>query len=144
MSDAKHIFRKLGGGIAAKLYCFAFLSLLAVAALAMASIYFSKTTEGAAKILYGDGFIGVTNSARLELLLEHHRRIVESMPAEVDRQRIQAERRELAQIEVKLTELMGDNCLEQQARIVRCPGRPHRGKPSGVVQRGRAGCIFCP
>ena len=37
--------------------------------------------------LYGDGFVGVSNSARLELLLEHHRRIVESMPAEVDRHR---------------------------------------------------------
>ncbi len=103
----KSVFRKLNGGIAAKLYCFAFLSLLAVGALATASIYFSKTTEDAAKILYGDGFVGVSNSARLELLLEHHRRIVESMPAEVDRHRIQTERIELSQIKVKLLELMG-------------------------------------
>jgi len=103
----KGVFRKLNGGIAAKLYCFAFLSLLAVGALATASIYFSKTTEDAAKILYGDGFVGVSNSARLELLLEHHRRIVESMPAEVDRHRIQTERIELSQIKVKLLELMG-------------------------------------
>ena len=98
----KSVFRKLRGGIAAKLYCFAFLSLLAVGALATASIYFSKTTEDAAKILYGDGFIGVSNSAKLELLLEHHRRIVESMPAEVDRHRIQTERIELSQIKGKL------------------------------------------
>ena len=103
----KSVFRKLNGGIAAKLYCFAFLSLLAVGALATASIYFSKTTEDAAKILYGDGFVGVSNSARLELLLEHHRRIVESMPAEVDRHRIQTESIELSQIKVKLLELMG-------------------------------------
>ena len=103
----KSVFRKLNGGIAAKLYCFAFLSLLAVGALATASIYFSKTTEDAAKILYGDGFVGVSNSARLELLLEHHRRIVESMPAEVDRHRITTERIELSQIKVKLLELMG-------------------------------------
>lgn len=105
-SNLKRPFRGLGGGIAAKLYCFAFLSLLAVASLAVAAIYFSKTTEEAAKALYGDGFIGVTNSARLELLLERHRRIVESMPGEVDRQRIQAERGELDQIRAKLSELM--------------------------------------
>ena len=102
----KFALGKLGGSIAAKIYCFALLALLAVAALATASIYFSKTTESAAKILYGDGFIGITNSARLELLLEQHRRIVESLPAEVDRQRIQADRSELEQIKAKLSELM--------------------------------------
>lgn len=102
----KRPWRRFSGGIAAKLYCFAFLSLLAVAGLATASIYFSKTTEDAAKVLYGEGFIGVTNSTRLELLLEHHRRIVESMPAEVDRERIQADRSELEQIRTKLLALM--------------------------------------
>lgn len=102
----KRPWRRFSGGIAAKLYCFAFLSLLAVAALATASIYFSKTTEDAAKVLYGEGFIGVTNSTRLELLLEHHRRIVESFPAEVDRERIQADRSELEQIRIKLLTLM--------------------------------------
>ena len=111
--NVKYAFRKLGGGIATKLYCFAFLSLLAVAALATASIYFSKTTEDAAKSLYGDGFIGVTNAARLELLLEHHRRIVESMPAEVDRQRLQIERIELSQIQAKLSELMNEIALKK-------------------------------
>ena len=103
--NPKEGWRKLGGGIAARLYCFAFLSLLAVAALATASIYFSKTTEDAAKTLYGDGFVGVTNAAQLELLLEHHRRIVESMPAEVDRLRIQSDRAELGQLQAKLAEL---------------------------------------
>ena len=109
------LLSKLPGGIAAKLYCFAFLSVLAVASLATASIYFSKTTEDAAKVLYGDGFIGVTNSTRLELLLEHHRRIVESMPAEVDRQRIEGERVELDQIKVRLTELMNEIGLRKRA-----------------------------
>src|SRR6266852_4164542 len=92
------VLRKFSGGISAKLYCFAFLSLVAVSSLAFASIYFSRTTETAAQRLYGDGFIGVLRSARLELLLEHHRRIVESMPSEVDRQRLQTARKELDQI----------------------------------------------
>src|SRR6185436_7159787 len=78
-------FRGLGASIAAKLYCFAFLALLWVASLSIASIYFSRTTENAARHLYGDSFLGVLSSTRLELLLANHRRIVESMPPEVDR-----------------------------------------------------------
>src|ERR1041385_8738825 len=85
------------GGIAAKLYCFAFLSLLAVATLSVSSIYFSRTTETAAQRVYGVGFVGILNSTRLDLLLERHRRIVESMPSEVDRDRLQAGRNELGQ-----------------------------------------------
>ena len=100
--------RRLRGSISAKLYCFAFLSLLAVGALAVASIYFSRTTETAAKRLYGDSFVGILNSMRLELLLEHHRRIVESMPSEVDRGRLQTGREEIGVIEQRLVDLMGD------------------------------------
>src|SRR4051812_26828990 len=92
------IARKLGASIAAKLYCFAFLTLLAVASLSAASIYFSRATENAARHLYGDSFLGVLSSTRLELLLANHRRIVESMPLEVDRDRLRAERNELNQI----------------------------------------------
>jgi diguanylate cyclase (GGDEF)-like protein len=99
---------RLRGGISAKLYCFAFLSLLAVTTLAVASIYFSRVTESAAQRVYGDGFVGVLNSTRLELLIEHHRRIVEAMPSEVDRQRLQASRKELDQIKLRLTELLDD------------------------------------
>ena len=77
-----------GGSIAAKLYLFATLSIVAVVALAGSSIYFARGTEVAAVRLYDQGFLGTQNSARLGLLLEQHRRIVESMPSEVDRQRI--------------------------------------------------------
>src|SRR6478609_7907012 len=96
----------LRGGIAAKLYCFAFLSLLAVATLSISSIYFSRTTETAAQRLYGVSFVGILNSTRLDLLLERHRRIVESMPSEVDRDRLQSGRNELGVIKQKLSELM--------------------------------------
>src|ERR1041385_170961 len=94
---ARQALRAASGGIAAKLYCFAFLSLLAVATLSVSSIYFSRTTETAAQRLYGVGFVGILNSTRLDLLLERHRRIVESMPSEVDRDRLQASRNELGQ-----------------------------------------------
>src|SRR5947209_9023425 len=97
--------RQVGASIATKLYLFAFLALLAVASLSIASIYFSKTTENAARHLYGDSFLGVVSSARLELLLANHRRIVESMPPEVDRDRLQSERNELDQIKRRLSGL---------------------------------------
>src|SRR3954447_17056006 len=107
-------FRGFGGSIAAKLYCFAFLSLLAVASLSIASIYFSRTTEDAARHLYGDSFLGVLNSSRLELLLANHRRIVESMPPEVDRDRLQADRNDIEQIKLKLSDLI-ENITSKQA-----------------------------
>src|SRR4029079_8009698 len=103
---ASAALRVVNGGISAKLYCFAFLSLLAVATLSISSIYFSRTTETAAQRVYGVGFVGILNSTRLDLLLERHRRIVESMPSEVDRDRLQASRNELGQIKQRLSELM--------------------------------------
>jgi diguanylate cyclase (GGDEF)-like protein len=101
-------FRGVSASIAAKLYCFAFLALLAVASLSIASIYFSRTTENAARHLYGDSFLGLLSSTRLEILLANHRRIVESMPPEVDRDRLQADRNELDQIKQKLVGLIDD------------------------------------
>jgi diguanylate cyclase (GGDEF)-like protein len=95
-----------GGSIAAKLYFFATLSIVAVVALAASSIYFARITEVAAVRLYDQGFLGTQNSARLGLLLEQHRRIVESMPSEVDRQRIDKALRELDDTQAKLEELL--------------------------------------
>jgi diguanylate cyclase (GGDEF)-like protein len=105
---SKGFMSRFGASIAAKLYFFAFLALLAVASLAIASIHFSRTTEDAARHLYGDSFLGVLNSTKLELLLANHRRIVESMPPEVDRDRLQVERDELEQIKQRLLILIGD------------------------------------
>jgi diguanylate cyclase (GGDEF)-like protein len=105
-SLATTIFGKIRASIAAKLYCFAILSIIAVLALALSSIYFAKTSETAAHRLYDNGFLGTLSSARLGLLLEQHRRIVESMPPEVDRQGIDRERQELNAIQLKLMDLI--------------------------------------
>jgi diguanylate cyclase (GGDEF)-like protein len=99
--------------LSTKLYCVAILSIIATSGLAAASIYFAKTTEKAAQRLYGDGFVGVISSTRLELFLEQHRRIVESMPAEVDRERLDQSRTRLNEIGTKLTSLMNDLIAEQ-------------------------------
>jgi diguanylate cyclase (GGDEF)-like protein len=101
------------GGVSAKLYCLALLSIIAVGTLAGASIFFAKTTESAAQRLYSDGFVGVVSSTRLELLLESHRRIVESTPAEVDRMRVDRNRAELDAIGNKLKALIGDLTLQK-------------------------------
>jgi diguanylate cyclase (GGDEF)-like protein len=94
--------------LSTKLYCVAILSIVAITGLAAASIYFAKITETAAHRLYGDGFVGVMSSSRLELLIEQHRRIVESMPAEVDRVRLDNARAQLREIGAKLTALIQD------------------------------------
>src|SRR5262249_39610171 len=99
--------------LSTKLYCVAILSIIATSGLAAASIYFAKTTEKAAQLVYRDGFVGVINSTRLELLLEQHRRIVESMPAEVDRERLDQGRTRLNEINGKLTRLIDDLIMEQ-------------------------------
>src|SRR5215475_13487353 len=102
------LFNKLTGRIVSKLYCFALLSLLAVTSVVSASIYFSRTTENAVETFYSNALVGVAGSARLELMVEHHRRIVESMPLEVDRKRLQAERSELEQIRLGLQTFMNE------------------------------------
>jgi predicted signal transduction protein with EAL and GGDEF domain len=111
MIDALHSLKKntvgrIGQSIAGKLYCFALLSIIAVVALAACSVYFAKTTETAAHRLYDRGFRGTLSAARLSLLLEQHRRLVESMLSEVDRDRIDHGRQDLASTRIKLAELM--------------------------------------
>jgi diguanylate cyclase (GGDEF)-like protein len=94
--------------IAAKLYCVAILSFAAVSTLALASIYFARSTETAARHLYEDGFVGVESSSRLDLLLEQHRRMVQSAPAEVERDRLQTARGELAELAGKIEDLLNE------------------------------------
>jgi diguanylate cyclase (GGDEF)-like protein len=124
---ALHSLRRLWpirlNSISTKLYCVAVLSIIAISGLATASIYFAKMTDTAARRLYGDGFVGVFNSTRLELLLEQHRRIVESMPAEVDRERLDQGRTRIHEIGTKLTTLIEDLIAE------------HSGPAEDVMER---------
>jgi methyl-accepting chemotaxis protein len=112
LSRSTQLFRRLWAfrlnGLSTKLYCVAIFSIVAVTGLAAASIYFAKITETAAHRLYGDGFVGVISSSRLELLIEQHRRIVESMPAEVDRARLDNGHTQLKETAGKLTTLIQD------------------------------------
>src|ERR1700686_3612082 len=104
----KNTVGRISGSIAAKLYCFALLSVVAIFTLASSSIYLAKTTETAAHRLYDHGFLGTQSSARLGLLLEQHRRLIDSMSSEVDRTAIDHDRQELDAIQSKMADLINE------------------------------------
>src|SRR5882762_879284 len=93
-------------GIKAKLYGAALLSIIAVVVLSVASFHFARVTDAAADRFYYEGFEGVESSTRLHALLEQHRRIVESAPAEVDRERLDASRRAMVERNGQLDKLL--------------------------------------
>jgi diguanylate cyclase (GGDEF)-like protein len=108
-----HLAKRLAGArpsVFVKLFLVATLSAIAVAVLAVAALHFASVTETAANRLYEDGFQGVESTGRLQGLLEQHRRIVESAPAEVERKRLEATQRAMieksSQLSVLLKELI--------------------------------------
>ena len=92
--------------IAAKLYCVAALCAIAIVVLAAAAIHFAEVTTIAARDLYERGFVGVESSARLETLLEQHRRVVEGTPAEFDRTRLAKRSRILQELNPQIEYLV--------------------------------------
>src|ERR1700692_4646688 len=102
------IITKCRLGIRAKLYCVAIFSIISVALLATASFHFARTTSTAADHLYHDGFEGVESFARLQSLLEQHRRLVESAPAEVDRKRLEVSQHAMIEKSAQLMSLIND------------------------------------
>jgi len=100
-------------GIKAKLYGAAVLSIIAVVMLSAASIHFARLTDSAADRFYYEGFEGVESSTQLHGLLEQHRRIVESAPAEVDRERLDASRRAMIERNGQLDTLLSNLVLRK-------------------------------
>jgi PAS domain-containing protein len=79
MVDAFVAFwRSIGG----RLYCVGGLAFLAVVALAAASMYFASLTSLATHKLFDDGLIGIVDAAEIEILVERHRRIIETAPSQ--------------------------------------------------------------
>ena len=95
-------------GIATRLHLVAACSAMAVAILALASLHFATVTKTAANRVYHDGFAAIESTARLQALLEQHRRIVETAPAEVDRKRLEASQRAMIEKSSQLTALLND------------------------------------
>ena len=102
------VFKRFFGRfeIAGKLYCLAIVSMLAVTALAGASVHFASVAEDAASGLDQKALAAVENSGRLQSLLAEHRQIVESAPAEVDRSRLELKQRDFITKSSQLTTLV--------------------------------------
>jgi len=80
-------------GVKSTLQLVAALSLLAVLTLTGASVYFAGRTKTAAHLLLEDGVVGSSLANQLELLLQEHKGLVRSAPAELDRERLATTRK---------------------------------------------------
>jgi diguanylate cyclase (GGDEF)-like protein len=74
--------------IGARLYCLAGLALATVVILATAALHFVTIAAGTARDIRDRIEVDLLHMNELELLLERHRRIVESAPVELDRDRL--------------------------------------------------------
>ena len=89
-------------GISAKLYLQVALAVALVAALAGGAIVLSRQAETAAHALYEDGFVRLQQALSVGKLLDQHRRLVESAPAEFDRERLREDEQTLVAIDAQL------------------------------------------
>ena len=92
--------------IAGRLYLVGGLAILAVVALAAASIYFASVTSQATHKLFDDGLVGVVDATEIEILLEKHRRIVETAPTQYSRNQVTRHRRLAEAIYARIEDLV--------------------------------------
>src|SRR5690349_11899959 len=93
MSFVVHAWVAFWRRIAGRLYFVGLLALLAVAALGAASIYFAWLTGRATQEVYEHGLVGMVDATEIEILLEKHRRIVETAPSAASRNQVTRQRR---------------------------------------------------
>ncbi|MEA2770624.1 MAG: hypothetical protein QOD93_3586 [Acetobacteraceae bacterium] len=74
--------------VSRKIQFIAAMSLVAVLTLAGSAGYLASRTEAAAHLLLENGIVGISLADRLDLLLQKHKGVVGSAPAEFDRQRL--------------------------------------------------------
>lgn len=89
--SAPHL--KLPRTISSRLYLAAALATMAVLSIAVASLYFTHRTRLAVQHFHSEALPGLLAAADLALLLEQHRRIIETVPVVMDRYRIDRDRR---------------------------------------------------
>src|SRR6476620_8034144 len=95
--------------LSAKIYLQVALSGGLVAALAGGAIVLSQKAEAVAYALYEDGFVRLEQAVSLDRLLDQHRRVVESAPAEFDRARLREDEETLAVINAELAAALAEN-----------------------------------
>ena len=92
-------------GIAAKSWLVSILALVSVATLALPALDLSVITKSASHHIIVKVLGGITNAAEIDVLLERHRRLVESAPAEVDRIQLDTDGRKAERVELQLEHL---------------------------------------
>jgi signal transduction histidine kinase/DNA-binding response OmpR family regulator len=105
----RHSLQGLRLSIAAKLYLQVALSVGLVAALAGGAIFLSRQAERVAHALYEDGFLQLQDALSLDKLIEQHLRLIESAPAELDRERLRETEQTLVVVEAKLAAALSEN-----------------------------------
>ncbi len=94
-------------GIVAKSWFVKALSLVALTSLALPALHLAEITTTASTYVSAVVLGGLTTAAELQVKLERHRRIVESTPAEVDRQTLESDQIAAGQLETEIVELAG-------------------------------------
>jgi len=105
--------------IAGRLYFVGGLAILSVVALSASSIYFASLTSQATHKLFDDGLVGVVDATEIEILLEKHRRIVESAPAQHSRNQITRHRRLAEAFYARIEDLVTSSNDILAARILK-------------------------
>jgi signal transduction histidine kinase/CheY-like chemotaxis protein/HPt (histidine-containing phosphotransfer) domain-containing protein len=93
-------------GIAGKLYLAAALALLSIVLVAAWAVAVGERTNTAALRLYDTGLVGVRHASDLDRLIEQHRGLVESAPAELDPERLAARRARLDEVEAQFADAL--------------------------------------
>ncbi len=105
-------------GIAARSWLVAGLTLAAVAALAIPALRLSEITFQASQHVSTTVATGITTAADLEVKLEQHRRLVESAPAEVEREQLDRHQAAAAELEGQLASLMQKGAPDLYATLL--------------------------
>jgi diguanylate cyclase (GGDEF)-like protein len=95
----RRTLRKWTSSLAFRLYGIILLAVLSIVTLVFVGSHTAQVTADAALKLSDDGLNGIVRAAELEVLIEKHRRLVESAPAEADRRQIEISKQALVAIE---------------------------------------------
>jgi diguanylate cyclase (GGDEF)-like protein len=101
--------------IAGRLYCVGGLAVLAVVALAASAIYFANLTSQATNKLFDEGLVGIVDATEIEILLEKHRRMIETVPTQTTNIQVTKHRRLAEAFYDRIADLAqsSDNTLAQ-------------------------------
>jgi signal transduction histidine kinase len=112
MNDRRHHLLQAAAWLqrisAGKLYLAMGAAAAAVVVLMAASLHYAVATLRAADTLYKQGYLEARSAAQLDLVFAQHRRLVESAPAEIDRQRLHQTRLRLKELDTSLATILDE------------------------------------